>query len=268
MDDIDYSPPSPPITINSFFTPLLISMLGIVSTSMAIALYHLILVKYCMRRDEETSGRALPSPPASDGEPAAKGVEEKILKTIPILCYSTQKGNLFRIDQTECVICLGELEDGDMVRLLPNCMHAFHVPCIDKWFTSRTSCPVCRSPIVAPVRSTPGDGIELNVVGDFDVDASASAAAPPRGLLRRCASSAVPMERRSRRLVMGLKRSLSMDQSHVIVEIQRESDRASSSSSSKARSIRHLDRVSSTLLRSFSRLRMGRGSEASGILPY
>uniref|UniRef100_A0A5B6YZM9 RING-type E3 ubiquitin transferase n=1 Tax=Davidia involucrata TaxID=16924 RepID=A0A5B6YZM9_DAVIN len=264
MEAID-SPPGLPISSNTFFTPLLISMLGIISTSMAVIAYHFVLVKFCKRR-RETSGTA--SLPAPGGEPA-KGVEDKVLETIPILAYSTKKGNLFRVDQTECVICLGDLEDGDVVRLLPNCRHAFHVPCIDQWFMAHTSCPVCRSPIVAPPASTPPVVVPLNVVGD---DNASTSAARPCGLLRHCASMALPVERKSRGLDMGIKRSLSMDQSHdiVIVDIQRESTTteaaSSSSSSSKADIMRS---VSSKLLGSFSRLRLGsRGGEGSGILPY
>ncbi|XP_059667537.1 putative RING-H2 finger protein ATL53 [Cornus florida] len=275
----------PPVATSSFLTPLLISMLGIVATSMAIIVYHLVLVKYCLRRQENSSESSQLVP---DPRPPT-GVEPKILETIPILAYSTKKGYLFRVDQTECVVCLGELEDEDIVRLLPNCKHSFHVPCIDQWFMARDSCPVCRSPIVAPITQVPPlhahvdqtDSVELPPQ-DHDQRAHIGGNHPqgPQtcGLLRHCASMALPTEKRSRNLVTGLKRSLSMDQSdHVAIDIQRESGSECSSTKadilrdrlSRARSIRHLDRVSSKLLRSFSRLTMGQGSATTEILlPY
>ncbi|KAK2983731.1 hypothetical protein RJ640_024084 [Escallonia rubra] len=270
-------------------------MLGIVLTALAIATYHILVVKCCLRRQDINPGAPRRVP---DLEQQA-GIDDKILETIPIIAYSSQKSDLFQVDQSECVVCLGELEGGNMVRLLPNCMHVFHVPCIDEWLMAHTSCPVCRSPIVAPANNSfpalslhvcdnEGNNVRLlpqdhehvgEAVGDVNN-------ASHRGLLRHCASMVLPMERRqSRHLVTGLKRSLSMDQSFVVIDVQREGLELGSSSSSssaaaaasltkgglvrngllKTRSIRHLDRVSSKLLRSFSRLRIG---GESGMLPY
>ncbi|RLN11771.1 hypothetical protein C2845_PM09G15220 [Panicum miliaceum] len=45
----------------------------------------------------------------------------------------------------ECVVCLQELEDGDVVRVLPPCRHFFHGRCIDSWLCAHSSCPVCRA---------------------------------------------------------------------------------------------------------------------------
>lgn len=56
----------------------------------------------------------------------------------------------------ECIICLGEFEDGDVVKVLPRCQHSYHCECVDRWLRTRSSCPLCRnslrvdSVVVAP----------------------------------------------------------------------------------------------------------------------
>ncbi|KAG6631568.1 hypothetical protein CIPAW_13G099800, partial [Carya illinoinensis] len=47
--------------------------------------------------------------------------------------------------ETQRAVCLGEFEEGQWLKHLPNCTHAFHVPCIDTWFQSHSNCPLCRS---------------------------------------------------------------------------------------------------------------------------
>ncbi|KAK1287767.1 RING-H2 finger protein ATL70 [Acorus calamus] len=46
--------------------------------------------------------------------------------------------------------------DSDLLRVLPDCGHLFHVKCVDSWLRSRPSCPICRrcSPLPSPL-STP-----------------------------------------------------------------------------------------------------------------
>ena len=45
----------------------------------------------------------------------------------------------------ECVVCLGEYDDEEIVRRLPLCRHWFHTACIDQWLMSRSTCPLCRT---------------------------------------------------------------------------------------------------------------------------
>ncbi|WVZ79959.1 hypothetical protein U9M48_027481 [Paspalum notatum var. saurae] len=45
----------------------------------------------------------------------------------------------------ECVVCLQEMEDGDVVRVMPACRHFFHGSCIDAWLWAHSTCPVCRA---------------------------------------------------------------------------------------------------------------------------
>ncbi|KAG0514584.1 hypothetical protein BDA96_10G205100 [Sorghum bicolor] len=43
-----------------------------------------------------------------------------------------------------CSVCLDELREGALVRMLPSCKHYFHAECVDVWLLSRATCPVCR----------------------------------------------------------------------------------------------------------------------------
>ncbi|KAG2606491.1 E3 ubiquitin-protein ligase ATL41-like [Panicum virgatum] len=43
-----------------------------------------------------------------------------------------------------CAVCLDELRDGALVRMLPSCRHYFDAGCVDVWLLSHATCPVCR----------------------------------------------------------------------------------------------------------------------------
>ncbi len=57
----------------------------------------------------------------------------------------------------ECSICLNFLEDSPCKNL--DCSHVFHTECIDTWFTSNNSCPLCRK-VIIPLQST----INVNII--------------------------------------------------------------------------------------------------------
>jgi hypothetical protein len=50
---------------------------------------------------------------------------------------------------TSCSICIDEFRDGETIRLLPLCGHAYHTECIHPWLTERQGCcPYCKSPVI------------------------------------------------------------------------------------------------------------------------
>ncbi|XP_010233240.2 LOW QUALITY PROTEIN: RING-H2 finger protein ATL32 [Brachypodium distachyon] len=51
-----------------------------------------------------------------------------------------QEAALFR-----CSVCFGVFQLGEKVRLLPVCLHLYHVECIDPWLDTHSTCPLCRS---------------------------------------------------------------------------------------------------------------------------
>ncbi|XBI39207.1 hypothetical protein VPH35_124036 [Triticum aestivum] len=40
-----------------------------------------------------------------------------------------------------CAVCLEELREGALVRMLPSCKHYFHASCVDVWLLSHATCP-------------------------------------------------------------------------------------------------------------------------------
>jgi hypothetical protein len=48
-------------------------------------------------------------------------------------------------DAATCSVCLGAFQLGETVRLLPVCLHLYHVECIDPWLDAHSTCPICRS---------------------------------------------------------------------------------------------------------------------------
>lgn len=78
---------------------------------------------------------------SSDGV-ANPGLRKAAMNALPIIIYSN-KSNPGPVP-TDCPICLAEFVEGEKMRILPNCNHGFHVECIDKWFVSHSSCPMCR----------------------------------------------------------------------------------------------------------------------------
>lgn len=77
---------------------------------------------------------------------ARRGLEPSVLRALPVVIFRPEE---FK-EGLECAVCLSELVEGEKARVLPICNHGFHVDCIDMWFHSNTTCPLCRNPITGP----------------------------------------------------------------------------------------------------------------------
>lgn len=75
---------------------------------------------------------------------ANRGLDASVLKSIPVFVYSSKT----HPDMTpDCAVCLSEFEENETGRTLPKCRHSFHIECIDMWFHSHSTCPLCRTSI-------------------------------------------------------------------------------------------------------------------------
>ncbi|XP_047314049.1 E3 ubiquitin-protein ligase ATL23-like [Impatiens glandulifera] len=67
-----------------------------------------------------------------------KGLSDEQLEKIPKI---TGKELVLGSD---CAVCLDEIEDGQIARLIPGCNHGFHIHCADAWLAVNSVCPICR----------------------------------------------------------------------------------------------------------------------------
>ncbi|XP_062194948.1 putative RING-H2 finger protein ATL49 [Phragmites australis] len=77
------------------------------------------------------------------------GVDQSFIDALPVFLYGAVVGVAGGKDPFDCAVCLCEFADDDRLRLLPKCSHAFHVDCIDTWLLSHSTCPLCRSSLLA-----------------------------------------------------------------------------------------------------------------------
>ncbi|XP_051150519.1 RING-H2 finger protein ATL70 [Andrographis paniculata] len=119
---------------------------------------------YCTRNSTATTfvlPERNPAPaPADEQSLSPAGLDEATLTNYPKLLYSeakaaAQKNSTNSSTAACCSICLADYKGADVLRLLPDCGHLFHLKCVDPWLRLHPTCPVCRtSPMPTPL-STP-----------------------------------------------------------------------------------------------------------------
>ncbi|PAN43361.1 hypothetical protein PAHAL_8G230800 [Panicum hallii] len=191
-------PPPPPaspaatvhLSSSRLPTPLIALSASLLAVSAVLLLALLVhrLVRRRRRRarnaapgldqDEEEGGQVLAgavAEGAGDGEEEAdgagvhhvwyirtKGLDERAIAAIAAVVYDAKKRGAGALDGGDgsCAVCLAEFRDGETLRLLPRCGHAFHRGCIDTWLRAHVNCPLCRAPVqvagAAAANTAPG----------------------------------------------------------------------------------------------------------------
>lgn len=99
------------------------------------------------------------------------GMDAAALRSLPVFVFSA-KGEE---EEVECAVCLSELGDGEVGRLLPECKHGFHVDCIDMWLLCHSTCPLCRVAVHPPaVTGVDAESVELRSGMDGEDQQSSS----------------------------------------------------------------------------------------------
>ncbi|KAL4575103.1 hypothetical protein LXL04_021944 [Taraxacum kok-saghyz] len=123
---------------NGFLTEVYIILLIIASAALLIALYHCISMLWWDLRRHRRRHR----PTEIQLQENDISIEHSLAGLIPAHKHKKTMGS--EDDESMCAVCLSEFEEGEELRTLPDCMHTFHVPCIDMWLYSHRNCPICR----------------------------------------------------------------------------------------------------------------------------
>ncbi|KAL5764266.1 hypothetical protein ACOSP7_016620 [Xanthoceras sorbifolium] len=144
------------------WNPLVISLVAFVCTALVVISYFKIVKQLCscaingvtyIRNQEREQRQLLNDPNPNDSSFYSHGLESSIINSLPIGQFKKKKEqeqgpnhpSSSSSSSADCAVCLGEFEEGEWLKHLPNCGHAFHSSCIDIWFESHSNCPLCRS---------------------------------------------------------------------------------------------------------------------------
>lgn len=141
-------------------SPLFVGLLGIMAGATIVAIFHCLVIGWCKDSPRRTP---VPSPMprriirtnnnnnhdntrSIASTSTNSSTDNSVIHLIPVYKYTGE------FKEGMCAVCLSEFKEGDEVRVLPQCAHLFHVPCIDMWLYSHSSCPLCRAEMTIPRR--------------------------------------------------------------------------------------------------------------------
>ncbi|CAM0880376.1 unnamed protein product [Alopecurus aequalis] len=122
--------------------------LAIAAVSLAAVLLRYAVVPYANHMAASLSGlhyAVVASDPAVAGYSRVSGLDGATIARLPCFVAVRRADESDAAATPECPVCLGAVEEGETVRALPFCRHAFHARCVDAWLRLRPTCPVCRA---------------------------------------------------------------------------------------------------------------------------
>ncbi|KAF7107578.1 hypothetical protein CFC21_108188 [Triticum aestivum] len=144
----------------SFSAPMVVLLVALIATFFFIGFFS-IYIRQCGRGNSPTIPAAaflVLSRQQEQQQARPRGLDPEVVASFPAMTYAEARALRDKDgDDTavlECAVCLSEFEDGDQLRLLPKCSHAFHPDCIGEWLAGHVTCPVCRCSL-APEEPAP-----------------------------------------------------------------------------------------------------------------
>lgn len=147
-----------------------LTVLVLITALFFLGFFSIYLRRFSIDPTEEFSShrrrqRLILRPPVISDRPSwtitttRRGLDPEVVKSLPVFTYYHGDAKY----QLECAICLGEFEEKETVKMMPNCEHVFHLECIDTWLKMHMTCPVCRGTQFFEVERKIGDGADLRV---------------------------------------------------------------------------------------------------------
>ncbi|GJN35712.1 hypothetical protein PR202_gb24515 [Eleusine coracana subsp. coracana] len=130
-----------------FFFIILYLVAGVVWASVVTACAVALAAVYLKLRRRRHAAALRRVVRSSGGDGRTEDDDIVVSAVLPAFAYKREGDGA--TGWAQCVICLGMVQVGEMVRRLPACKHLFHVECIDMWLRSHTTCPICRA-VVEP----------------------------------------------------------------------------------------------------------------------
>lgn len=155
----------PPPPTQHFNASMAIIIVVLVSALFFVGFFS-VYIRKCTRGGGESRNQNLGIPeydePVHFHDRPGQGLDKSLVEALPVVSYSVVK-NLKEGEGLECAVCLEKMEEDETLRLLPKCSHVFHSDCIDVWFHSHSTCPLCRASL-SPTFSELKEGVPA--VGD------------------------------------------------------------------------------------------------------
>ncbi|KAJ7562062.1 hypothetical protein O6H91_03G053700 [Diphasiastrum complanatum] len=154
---------------------LIFSMVVLLVVILFVALVHLYVRYKWMNFTHRPNGQLLRMGIMYHEEALhTDGLDKSVVNSLPIFVYS--KDNANGKAAIECSVCLSEFQENETGRLLPKCSHSFHIACIDMWFDSHSSCPLCRASVGEHRLQIPQESVDQHLHGHDELGTAASAA--------------------------------------------------------------------------------------------
>ncbi|CAA7052263.1 unnamed protein product [Microthlaspi erraticum] len=145
--------PAPPRSIDLSPLKLIFAVIAIVAVPALV--YALFFAIPCSHNRRNSSSSRRSSSSSSDDTPhvSVDISPPTTRETDSAAATATDSGLKFQKDThskeigNECTVCLLVFADGEEIRLLSPCKHAFHVSCIEPWLENHPNCPICRADV-------------------------------------------------------------------------------------------------------------------------
>ncbi|XP_049361174.1 RING-H2 finger protein ATL16-like [Solanum verrucosum] len=149
------------------FPIMAIAIIGILAIGFLLVTYYIFVMKCCLNwqrielsRQFSSSIRRHTENPLTIHSPENQGLNESIIRSIPLFRYKKSEWINNASTTCECVVCLSEFQEDENLKVIPNCHHFFHIDCIDIWLQNNTNCPLCRNSLLSHItRKFPLDQI-------------------------------------------------------------------------------------------------------------